>query len=429
MNSKDNISSSETTKSVSAYLQTKLSEKIFAKLNFEEIIIYDIKNAKAVKIFFNDKPHTSEYILLGSEDLLNWEGNFVSVQKTNSAIGKFEGTITLTDLNGQFIKKIDLPNDQNQRRHPNLNFGTSVGYISTTTTSQSGYPLVAWFYLLDVLNISNFPYGYYIPYDDAYSTGSGGGSSSGGPVLYFVPNQSDTIRIDPILKDSFPCFDSLIRTQFPDINAYAQSALYYVFGVSKYVHLKIEIDYTLDSADADAFSSANIPTSLSSEDTLNFSAKIQFNPWVLKNSSNEYIIATLIHEAIHGYINYKYAQYRLGIIDSNVIKTLFPLFWETEQNGGNLRDATTQHSIMAAQLIDEISTAIRSYNPNVTDTTAKALAWGGLRNSTLWKTKNDTCNIYNINYTSRTNPTSPFLINGCSIGKLKWSSLNFTKCY
>lgn len=71
---------------------------------------------------------------------------------------------------------------------------------------------------------------------------------------------------------------------------------------------------------------------------------------------------------------------------------------------------------MANDYINTMKNAIKSFNPNASDAAAEALAWGGLQQTTVWKTQDDTTNILNINWNSR----------DASLNK--FSQYNFQKC-
>lgn len=56
---------------------------------------------------------------------------------------------------------------------------------------------------------------------------------------------------------------------------------------------------------------------------------------------------------------------------------------------------------MANNYVSIMSNAIKTFNPQATSAIAEALAWGGLHETTVWHTKNDTTNILNMNKDAR----------------------------
>lgn len=195
----------------------------------------------------------------------------------------------------------------------------------------------------------------------------------------------------------------------PSINKEVDSIIQKIFGVNEDVNLTFTVDNSLTKNSLDGY------TKFPGGSSFFFDSKIELNPWVLQNATKEYILVTMLHEAIHSYIDYWYNQYLTKAIDSSTFKSRFPIFWNYKQI---LKDPVeiAQHNTMAENYITTMKDAIKSYNPNATDTAAVALAWGGLQQTTVWKTKSDTTNIINMNLNSRDATLNKFF------------TYNFQKC-
>ena len=146
-----------------------------------------------------------------------------------------------------------------------------------------------------------------------------------------------------------------------------------------------------------------------------FNSKIHLNPWVLKNASKEYIVSTIFHESIHAYMDYYKDQLNNKKIDSNTFISIFPLYWDYKRQLTSTE--LVHHQFMATQYLNQLKGIVQSFNPNVSDSIATALAWGGLHETTVWKNKSDTNAIIQVNIAARGN-------NGTTL----FNSLNLTKC-
>jgi len=71
---------------------------------------------------------------------------------------------------------------------------------------------------------------------------------------------------------------------------------------------------------------------------------------------------------------------------------------------------------MASNYVIKMKNVIQSFNPNVHDSVATAIAWGGLENTTAWFAKSDTTASRRINWNARTDTVGTTSIN---IYKLK----------
>lgn len=235
------------------------------------------------------------------------------------------------------------------------------------------------------------------------------------PILN--PLIATAIILDTSITNNFPCVQRIIDSlnNYMSVNAIAQKALHDVFNINKKINTTLKVDWSLTKDSSDGTTREDVLLS-NNNSSNNFYATIRLNPWMLKNSTQEYIAATIIHEVFHSYIDYKFYQYRNQIIDSNEYKMLFPLYWPPRVgtrilNAGERR----QHNIMATNLIGIMAAPLSSINsnPSITsvlrDSINKALSWGGLQETTIWKTKSDTNDIRAINTFARdTSVIAPF---------------------
>lgn len=239
----------------------------------------------------------------------------------------------------------------------------------------------------------------------------------------FNPYIADSVILDTSITNNFPCVKKILDSisQYSNMNAIAQIALNTVFNIDKKIHLTYIADPALtNQSTEDAYThpdSARMATNGS--DSINFYATVHLNYWVLTHSSQEYIAATIIHEAVHAYIDYKYSQYSKGLIDSTEFKTLFPLFWAPNFTNFFTSQPTelAQHTAMAGNLITIMAAPLNVINPNVPanlkDSLFRALAWGGLQETTIWKSRSDTNDLKALNFASRdTSVHAPFIMNG-----------------
>jgi hypothetical protein len=224
-------------------------------------------------------------------------------------------------------------------------------------------------------------------------TGGGGGGSYIEDWTYInVPVQNQSI-IDSL--NGYPCAQQILA-QMINIDSNARSIIHSVFGVNSDVNLKYAIDNTLGMNDDDGY------TNYPGGSLYNYNAVVMLNPWVLQNSTKEFIFATMLHESIHAHIYYYQMLYTSGQIDSNQLKTMFPIFWNHRHMLNNPVDLA-QHNQMANDYVTLMANAVKAFNPQVSDSIARSLAWGGLNNTTMWSRNSDTTFIKNFNATDARN--------------------------
>lgn len=196
---------------------------------------------------------------------------------------------------------------------------------------------------------------------------------------------------------------------YTNLNALAQVALHTVFGVNKKMHLTFKTNPSWGKGDDDGDTKPDSAYSVGAD----FYATIRLNPWMLKHSTQEYIASTIIHEAIHAYIDFKNYEYLTEAIDSTAFKALFPTHWPPKvlYTANNLYyyalGNNPQHQAIAGNLVGLMTNALGNLylNPTIAghtrDSIYQALSWGGLQETNVWKTRTDTAFIRAMNTMAR----------------------------
>ncbi len=186
-------------------------------------------------------------------------------------------------------------------------------------------------------------------------------------------DQLGTIPINPNedIIDSlngYPCAQAALR-EMVGCNAFTKLILKDVFGVDVQTNIKFSVNPNLNDT---VVGQARV----SNGSMVSYMAEIELNPKYL-NGSQDYIASTLIHEAIHSYIDFKRRD--LGS-DTTTFSNMFPVYWSFRQN-------EAQHNEMANNYVNKMANFLKQFNVNLSDETAIALAWGGLGKTALWKSK------------------------------------------
>jgi hypothetical protein len=400
------------------FLQQKISPGAYAQINWAASSIYYLKNeVAAMRLPLHYKNDTTDYLLLGSTGIGRWEGNYVHIAKENNGPLLHEGSLTRTSLDST--------------RNNTFYFGPKYKAAGNRLLVMEGEPLTVpntvWMGLVYAMQTA-FPEAFnnwYYPANPA-PMGYGGGPV---PTLYFDPYIADNVIVDTSITNNFPCVKNIIDTlaKFGNLNQRAQVALHEIFNVGKKIKLTIKLDWDLVGTTTDGYAKA---TSIVPSDTLtepiDFKATIFLNPAVLRTATKEYIAATLIHEAVHSYIEFKWWQYRYGNIDSTTFKSLFPIVYLRMMPNSNLfylPSANEQHNAMAESYFTTMASALYAiHNDSMTiqmkDSIYKALAWGGLHTTNAWRGfYTDTCKIKAINAAARdTTSPMPFVLIGPRAG-------------
>ncbi len=202
-----------------------------------------------------------------------------------------------------------------------------------------------------------------------------GGSGGGGTVEVWtyteIPAKNQNI-IDSLR--GYKCAQEILA-KIPNLDSASGALIYSIFNTNPDVDLKFGVNNNLNKDSSTDGTST--PTHVYSH---YFASRIQLNPWVLQNSTQEYILGTIVHEIIHSYID---LSYNAMTINASVISG-FPydslkikIFKEVSTND-------THHNIIANSYVSTISNFIKNFNSNVDPWVAEAIAWGGLSKTKLW---------------------------------------------
>ncbi|NCI45274.1 hypothetical protein [Sediminibacterium soli] len=236
---------------------------------------------------------------------------------------------------------------------------------------------------------------------------SGGGGGVSSETFYYpgyyhsgtngLTNLPNKRIIDSL--DGYPCAQNAMANSIFNYNGICDeiySLLMGTFNVSSSVDLIYKVDNSLTMSDllngyADSIHFLNDP--------FTYSERVYLNPWVLKNSSQEFTVSVLIHEGMHAVIDYWRKQQRYGYIDSVQFKNMFPIFWDYNR----VRTGTelSQHSQMAEGYIGQFKHFLSGFNSNISDSMATALAWMGLQETTAWKARSDTNELKILQHIAR----------------------------
>ena len=211
------------------------------------------------------------------------------------------------------------------------------------------------------------------------SIGGGGSSSNIGAGMAKEEEKKEEKKQDKredTIKDSLtnPCAKSLLA-QAPNLNNDIAKILRETFGTNNKFNLTILEDNKLRGSSTDAYYHL---ISMSKEKG---EVEIYFNPDILNSATNEYILVTMYHEAIHAFLSYEKKQlgdkfnekypsvyyYRAIGIHNGVAYDRFQFL--RDQKGGHFQ---------FEPFIDKLVDAIRSYNHNIPLDTAKAMAKTGI---------------------------------------------------
>ncbi len=244
----------------------------------------------------------------------------------------------------------------------------------------------------------------------------------------YDPYDVDSIGISNSIRDSFPCIYRYINDSLPNLNYLAQMAGAAVFKDSAYMHLTFDtstIDVSSGNNDATTHSDGSISIY---KGKTKFSAVIKLNPWMLRNSTNEYVLSSIVHEVMHAIIRLRWGQYqnwlvtKQGKIDSNWMKNHYPIYWQEYTQQSLNPTQINSHQIMGTDYVNHFTNLIKGfYNKeaptSIRDSVLYAMGWGGLRETSAWKALGtmgrDTCKYKSYNSAARNKRTGTFQFANC----------------
>jgi hypothetical protein len=359
-------------------------------------ISYALKNedGKVVLVTPFEKDYKNKSFFLISYLRKNGEINYKLIDENNKQ-NKLKTTTTNSSLSrSAFSSLIKFCKSLRDKYFSNSSV-IRVGSDQTTTNSTTYFTFDCWYeyssdadgytttkthcryrIIFSASNVNELE-----PTSEIEGYGNSGGGGAGDWISTAVsPNQH---IIDSL--SGYPCAQTVLL-QMPDCNEQIKSILSDVFGVNDEVNIKFTVNSNLHDTVVGQERVTN--GSLTS-----YMSTVELNPKYLFGSQ-DFIAATLLHEAIHAYISYQRRN-----LDSTTFKTKFPIYWEFRNN-------EAQHNEMASNYLNMIKNFIKGINANISNDVAEALAWGGLTKTDTWKSKSSTdkAKILNINYLCA-NPT------------------------
>lgn len=246
----------------------------------------------------------------------------------------------------------------------------------------------------------------------------------------FNPYIYDTVGITNALRDYYPCAYAFINDSLPNANFLAQLAGGSVFKDSAYMHLTFDTStlYT-QSTQLPAETSSGMVL-VNSEGITEFHAVIGLNGWHLRNSTKEFMIATIIHETMHAIFNLRWGQYLKWLqfgppneIDSTWIKDHYPIYWNNYVINGIPSGQVNHHQIMATDYLNQYKEILKIFwNPAaptaIRDSVINAMCFGGLYKTTAWKLLAsqgiDTCRYKAMDECAGFSHTGTYTPQGCA---------------
>jgi hypothetical protein len=394
------------------YLTTVMPVAKAETVDFTKAWVYRLKKGTvAVRFGLKGRDGATDFVMTAAAAGRHWEGNYVQIDNELRNERLCPVAITTISLDESVRKTVSLKND----------VIANNGRVLAGSQPAIIVPPVIWnsfVYSLQTLYPQEYDNWYY---QSDYAPPTSGGNA---PVLYYDPYIADNVILDTSLTNNFPCVKKIIDTisQYGNLNQRAQVVLNEVFNIGKKIHLTLKVDWGLAGQTTDGYTISNNPGYTNSPDEpVDFTAAVYLNPDILKNGTKEYIAATIIHEAIHAYIDFKWAQYKNGNIDSATFASLFPIVYLRMGPGGYLNIVPTlQHNIMAEKYFNMMTSALYSiHNDSMSvvlkDSIYKAITWGGLFKTNAWRNYNpgDTCRIKAINLAAKdTGAVAPFVLTG-----------------
>lgn len=166
--------------------------------------------------------------------------------------------------------------------------------------------------------------------------GSGGGGSGGnGNVPPLIPPATDKNQEIIDALDGYPCAQAVLE-KLPNLENKISKWLNDAFNNNQKFTITFSADDSLSGTFTDGYHS-------SYGNRIRQTHNIKLNPDILKNSSQEYIAATMYHEVLHGFLNYEKTKlFDEGRLDQFGI--LYP-GWTSSTIGGQEKFAQNHSSL------------------------------------------------------------------------------------
>jgi hypothetical protein len=203
--------------------------------------------------------------------------------------------------------------------------------------------------------------------------------STGCPITQSIVNGKLILSTEDCdIRDSlaaYRCAQSVVQS-IPNLKGQIASLINTTFGKNEgSLNLIFRASTTLTGTE-DGETDNHLSTLQLNGGTISGDLVIDLNATTLTTATNEYILATLYHEALHGYLFIMKKE--LGTAAFN---TQFPaISTYTDPTSGKTYDVLDLHSQMAANFLTPLQNAIKLMNPNLTDAYALEIAEGGIIN-------------------------------------------------
>jgi hypothetical protein len=248
---------------------------------------------------------------------------------------------------------------------------------TTESTSPTACTVVDWYDCVTVNDGADWTCDYLsttisCPEPPPPPTGHGGGGGGSGPPAPPMITELHLIRkIVDSLKN--PCFSMALRRIRQQIGVATGN---YSILLNEFYGGKSKSDITITQSSADlGYGNVAVTTGNTNADHTYANIYTVLSTSQLANASQEYLVATIIHEMIHGFLY-----------------THPPDPTAVDKNG---RD----HNQMAKDWVNTVSLVLNEYFPDLPYNDAVALSWGGLENTDAYKAlpQNDRQSIENTN--------------------------------
>ncbi|MES2062915.1 MAG: hypothetical protein V4456_13400, partial [Bacteroidota bacterium] len=183
---------------------------------------------------------------------------------------------------------------------------------------------------------------------------------------------------------SYPCAQNLVRS-IPNMKDSISALINKTFGNnngSLNIIFRASTDFTDSNEDGyadDALSKLSVSTNSSTGTVLavNGNLVITLNGDVLATATQDYILVTLYHEALHGYLDIMRAK-----LTPTQFNQQFPgvtTITTTNANGSKtIKNVVNDHSVMANTFLSGLTNLLKTFHPNLPSNVATALAEGGI---------------------------------------------------
>jgi len=212
-----------------------------------------------------------------------------------------------------------------------------------------------------------------IVYDEQYlyttCTGSGGGSAPGAGTTNTIGNRE---IIDSLTNECLKT--ALTKAKGVSGKNFTDTISKIITSLDANAKVRVGVSNVPQIMDKDGNNTVVGRTTGYNYDGGVFTCSIRLNESILNSATQEYAVATIIHETLHAYLQYK---------------------------AGNTLNHSQNHEDISKNYIVPFVNLMKSIFPNIDLKDATAIAWGGVQGTSIWKDsyKNDSFKIGGTNQT------------------------------